>query len=108
LGIKSLLMRAPERKVLGCELRRGENGGGGGCRWKMVVRFDISLRGKWGRQMQMRGWAFGGKALKEPQRLGSSPVEMGPWHFAAESVPVGYTWDKRKGIVFIGEAHDSF
>ena len=32
-----------------------------------------------------------GKALKEPQRLGSSPFEMKQWHFVARCVTVKYT-----------------
>jgi hypothetical protein len=65
----------------------------------MVVRFDISLGIKWGKRMQRRGGAFSGKALKEPQRLGSSPVEMGPWHFVAESVTVGYTSERESYLL---------
>jgi hypothetical protein len=43
LNIKRLLMRASAGKALGCEVGRGEEGGGGVFGWKIVVLFHISF-----------------------------------------------------------------
>ena len=43
MDIKRLLKRASAGKALGCEVGRGEEGGGGVFGWKIVVLFHISF-----------------------------------------------------------------
>jgi hypothetical protein len=73
-------MRASAGEALGCELGRGK----GGAEGRKVLEMGEAIA-----KEGLNVATLSGKALKEPQRLGSSPVEMAQGHFVAERVTVG-------------------